>query len=492
VGVLEALTTPLPDGFRLRIADTTSRLAETLLDGGTPRRVVRLEPWALTAYDAFIDGATVEEASKRAGTPAGLLARRLVRLGFAQPEPSGDSAPAATVVIPVHNDGPRLARLLDALQPGLDIVVVDDGSTDGSAALARSRGTHVVRHDRALGPAAARNRGLREATTPVVVFIDSDCVPDEDWTDLLTHFDDPAVALVAPRIRPGNPSGVRSLGAAYDAAHSPYDMGPTPGVIDPRGAITSASSVMLCVRRDAALAIDGFASDLRYGEDTDFIWRLVAAGWSAYYVPEVEAAHDVRTDFVEVLRRDHVYPQPTNELAKRHGITQDGETSAFALVAVGAMLASRRLRRGLALAAVVGSLGVSDTSMNLRGAGVPRPDALRLAARWELRSLRCVVHSATLTWLPVTAVAARRSRPALLTVAAGLSRYGREWQSQRPEIPAPQWGAARFVDDVAHAAGRWRGALKRGRLPALPRVVHPRGRLTSDPAAGWTDLAVFG
>ncbi len=53
------------------------------------------------------------------------------------------------------------------------------------------------------GPAAARNAGLGQVTTPLVAFVDSDCVPDPHWLEpLLGHFDDPMVAAVAPRIVP--------------------------------------------------------------------------------------------------------------------------------------------------------------------------------------------------------------------------------------------------------------------------------------------------
>ncbi len=89
-----------------------------------------------------------------------------------------------SVVIPVFNDALSLARCLQALKHSLlqprECIVVDDGSTDNSPAIARQAGASVVRAHRRMGPAAARNRGAAFAKGGLIVFIDSDvCVhPD--------------------------------------------------------------------------------------------------------------------------------------------------------------------------------------------------------------------------------------------------------------------------------------------------------------------------
>lgn len=107
-----------------------------------------------------------------------------------------------TVVIPVRDRAPELARLLAALraEPAtaqVPVIVVDDGSVEPVVA----DGATVLRHASARGPAAARNTGLRAATTATVAFLDSDCVPRPGWLAALSpHLDDPRLALVAPRI----------------------------------------------------------------------------------------------------------------------------------------------------------------------------------------------------------------------------------------------------------------------------------------------------
>jgi GT2 family glycosyltransferase len=92
--------------------------------------------------------------------------------------------PLLTVVVPVYNGGPQLARCLDALLasdfPHYEIVVVDDGSTDDSACLARARGVQVIQTNSQSGPAAARNLGASHALGSIIVFVDADVVVRRD------------------------------------------------------------------------------------------------------------------------------------------------------------------------------------------------------------------------------------------------------------------------------------------------------------------------
>jgi glycosyltransferase involved in cell wall biosynthesis len=84
---------------------------------------------------------------------------------------------ALSVVVPVHNAGPYLKTAVDSLLaerlPGLEIVVVDDGSTDGGVA-AVERLPLTVSRQKNKGEAAARNAGVRLATAPFVTFLDAD------------------------------------------------------------------------------------------------------------------------------------------------------------------------------------------------------------------------------------------------------------------------------------------------------------------------------
>src|SRR5690606_1709413 len=138
------------------------------------------------------------------GPKSAVVARRLLDSGVANPRPRLLPSPEdVTVIVPLHNNAEGLVRLLAALR-GHNVIVVDDGSDQPVRVPPVADGrcqVSVLRHERALGPAAARNAGLRAAATEFVAFLDSDVVPRSGWLEvMLGHFSDPEVALVAPRI----------------------------------------------------------------------------------------------------------------------------------------------------------------------------------------------------------------------------------------------------------------------------------------------------
>jgi glycosyltransferase involved in cell wall biosynthesis len=90
-----------------------------------------------------------------------------------------------SVVVPARNAEASLARLLEALarqQPTpAEVIVVDDASTDATAAVAERLGARVLRTERQLFAGGARNLGWDAASGDVVVFLDSDVVPTSSW-----------------------------------------------------------------------------------------------------------------------------------------------------------------------------------------------------------------------------------------------------------------------------------------------------------------------
>jgi GT2 family glycosyltransferase len=92
-----------------------------------------------------------------------------------------------SVVIPTYNGSKRLPECLKALMAQdyngtVEVIVVDDGSTDGTAELVEKEFPHVVlMKQRNQGPAAARNVGARMAQGELLLFTDDDCVPEKNW-----------------------------------------------------------------------------------------------------------------------------------------------------------------------------------------------------------------------------------------------------------------------------------------------------------------------
>ncbi len=103
-----------------------------------------------------------------------------------------------SVVIPVKDSARDLERCLAALRRSrysdYECLVVDDGSSDESAAVAERFGCRVIRNQTTRGPAAARNRGAGEARGEILFFIDADvCVAPDSLERVAEHFaEDPA------------------------------------------------------------------------------------------------------------------------------------------------------------------------------------------------------------------------------------------------------------------------------------------------------------
>ena len=130
--------------------------------------------------------------------------------------------PRLSVIVPVYNNASDLGQCIAALKASAsaetEIIVVNDASTDDSAAAARAGGVHVVEMSRNSGPAAARNHGAARARGDVLVFVDADVVVATDALDRIRRvFDaDPELAAVfgsydaSPRA-PGVVSQYRNL-----------------------------------------------------------------------------------------------------------------------------------------------------------------------------------------------------------------------------------------------------------------------------------------
>jgi glycosyltransferase involved in cell wall biosynthesis len=116
-------------------------------------------------------------------------------------ESSDAEAFRISVVVCTLNGATRLDRCLSAIQrqtlgKQLQLIVVDDGSTDDSAALAAAYGAEVLRHPANRGQAAARNTGIAVARAPIVATLDDDCEPEPEWAErLLEGFRDGVVGV---------------------------------------------------------------------------------------------------------------------------------------------------------------------------------------------------------------------------------------------------------------------------------------------------------
>jgi mycofactocin glycosyltransferase len=469
-----------PAGFRLR-ADPGSRMLAggTLLAGGYPARVLRLTPSGARHVAGWWSGTPVPDNPK-----ARALARRLLDTGIAHPALDAGvlEAGEVTIVIPVRDRHAELARCLAGLATTPRVIVVDDGSDDPEAVarVAAQADASVLRRPVNGGPAAARNTGLAAARTPLVAFLDSDCVPRPGWLDaLLPHFADPAVGAVAPRIVPHEPG--RTWLARYEGASSTLDMGVRPSIVRPGSRVPYVPGAALVVRKAAAGA--GFAEDMQVGEDVDFIWRLGAGGWRVRYEPAATMGHQHRIRLGTWLSRRKDYGTSAASLELRHpGVVRpfyaSPWTAAAWLGAAAGHPGAGALVTGTATALLARRLARVSGE---RWPWPPRSAAWRLAATQAaggtLAAGRPLGSAISRTWWPVAlpaAVAVRRLRLPLSALV--LMPPLLDWLDRRPPLDPARYVAARLLDDMGYSLGVWQGcATHRTIRPLLP-VLRARGR----------------
>lgn len=169
------------------------------------------------------------------------------------------SAPAASVVVPVYNNPDGLRTTLKALETqteaAFEVIVVDDGSTDGigkaGALLARHDAWRMLRTENR-GAAAARNTGLQSSAGDVVLFVDCRDEPATDWVETFVATCAPDVGIVRSAVR----YRYRELGIETSDRAGRCVM---PGTF--------------AVRRSVLSAVGGYDEQLAFGENGDLLSR---------------------------------------------------------------------------------------------------------------------------------------------------------------------------------------------------------------------------
>ena len=237
--------------------------------------------------------------------------------------------PTVGVVIPCRNEARWLARLLDALaaqdrRPD-EIVVVDDGSTDGTATMVEEWKRHGDLHVRVIagpgrGVAAAVNTGVAALATDIVVRLDGHCLPAADYIAravALASHPDVGVAGGVWVIEPGAAT-LEAEAIAIAAGHK----------IGSGGAMYRSSSVLSqtdvdtvpfgCFGRSLWQALGGFDEGLQANEDYDFNYRVRQRGLRVVLDPAMRCVYYARPTVKTVARQYGRYGWWKARMLMRH------------------------------------------------------------------------------------------------------------------------------------------------------------------------------
>jgi GT2 family glycosyltransferase len=200
----------------------------------------------------------------------------------------------ATVVIPCLNSGALLADCLRAvgeqtIRDRLRVVVVDNGSVDDSIRVAGDSADGVLVTS-VRGPAGPRNRGLHDTSTPLLLSLDADCVPECDWAE--RHIDSlraaaPDVLATAGRLQP-LPSADRWASRADITPHPAFDAGECQYAVGGNacyrtGLLRQLGGFPQYSADDAALGIAARRAGLRFQYvSAAIVFHRNPSGWTGY------------------------------------------------------------------------------------------------------------------------------------------------------------------------------------------------------------------
>lgn len=209
----------------------------------------------------------------------------------------------ATVIIPTFNGAARIGPCLQALSSmigneDVEVLVVDDGSTDRTAEVAGSfPGVRVLSQANA-GPAAARNLGAREAAGDILLFTDDDCVPQPGWLSaMLQPFaDSDVVGVKGIYLTRQRQLTARFVQVEYEDKYRIMAALPAIDFIDTYSA---------GFRRERFLEMGGYDTSfpVACAEDIELSYRMSARGWHMRFVPMAAVSHTHPAELWGYLRK---------------------------------------------------------------------------------------------------------------------------------------------------------------------------------------------
>lgn len=411
-----------------------------------------------------------------AGVKENTILEQLAERGFLErvlvPGITMGTLPTVSIVIPVKDRAEELERCLVSLAlltyPAelLQLIVVDDGSSDASPDVARRCGARVVTSGGiGRGPAAARNAGAWTATGEILAFIDSDCTASAGWLDeLIPAFDNSGIAAVG-----GLVDGMCRESAVdrYESVMSSLALGArerSGGCGDDTFYLPSCN---LLVKRQDFAAAGGFRDEMHVGEDVDLTWRLRDSGHTITYLPAGRVYHEHRSTVRSFMSRRFDYGTSEGILQRLHPQRRKRMVIPPLLALLLALAVATPLLGWPCLAALICVFAADSCLVRHRlgrhGLSIP----LVSLAAGRLRALGSLAyyfsfHVVRYYSLPAIAAACFIPWLWLPYLSAAICSARVDFQLKKPPLPFAIFGAIYLMEHLSYGSGVFWGCLRKG------------------------------
>lgn len=470
--------------------------AEGIVIRDSPLRAFRVNSSALAILEACRDGFHLKDDSSYQSSVSRdsilALLDRFSQAGLLDWTPGENhELPFVSIIVPVYNRGRDIGDCLDSLVAldypvsSREIVVVDDGSRDGTARVAAQYDVRVVTLPTNEGQSAARNRGVAAARGEIIAFIDSDCVAHPAWLrELIPYFQDSRTVLVGGYVAP---AFNESLLDRYEEVKSPLCMGKE--IVAGSGSESEfyVPTCNLLVRKAAYLSVGGLREDQRVGEDVDLCWKLKEAGFRLLYVPKGTVRHKHRNRFAATFSRRFEYGTSEPLLHQTHVKAAKkypwNTGSMIVLSALFAALGFQSLVPAVAIPAVIllDSLAKKRRYQEQMGIHLTVKQVLKSTAATHFELVYQLTYHAIRYYLvPICILGMVFLSLAPVALALILLPSLVEFFRKRPRLPYPVFLLFFMMEQVSYQAGVLWGCLKCGSFRTYRLMfLHP----------GWRRLA---
>jgi GT2 family glycosyltransferase len=400
--------------------------------------------------------------------------------------------PRVSVIVCSHNGAATIAHCLAGIQrldyPNFETIVVDDGSDDGTAAVAADFDVKLICTENR-GLSSARNTGIDAAEGEIVAFLDDDCVPDRHWLRYLTAalMDDEHAGVGGPNIPPnGSPTLPQAIACGPG--------GPMHVLL----ADTVAEHIPGCNMafwKSALVAVGGFDPRFRIaGDDVDICWRLQQQGWTLGFCAAAMVWHRRRATLRTYLRQQQGYGRAEALLERKwpERYNRGGHLAWAGRVYTSACHAAKRRRQRIRYGSWGSNLfqSVYDRSPSTPGLLPLMPEWYLLIAASAVVAVYDLLHDPLLFTVPVLAVPVSFvllgmsvALPAVQAVRAGAaSARARPMSQTRGFGVAALTGLMYLLQPLARLLGR----VRLGLTPWRRRGVLRAGAVWPRTIVSWT------